>query len=66
MTDELKPCPFCRASVRTKPMPQGFLMFICNGCGACVSFVPKGAIGSNDPAEFTDAEAIAAWNRRAP
>ncbi len=66
MSEELKPCLFCGGAVKIKPMPQGFLLFLCDPCGACVSFAPKGVIGSNNPAELTPAQAIAAWNRRAP
>ncbi len=53
MTDELKPCPFCGARD-----PDWFhVVYGEVNCGNC------GAVG---PCELTDAEAIAAWNRRAP
>ncbi len=53
MTDELKPCPFCGGEALIDGDLLGASWVICRECGA------SGA------QEDSDAEAIAAWNRRA-
>ena len=59
MADELKSCPFCggrnpglwHQDVGVKSFPR----VNCGACGSGTGFNPK----------WTDADAIAAWNRRA-
>ena len=62
MTDKLKPCPFiqeCHAdknidsTVRVRPFMKSYFV----SCGGCAA---------SGPMEKTEAEAIAAWNKRAP
>lgn len=57
MTEELKPCPFCGASAQVAEMPRGFRNYFALECAMCSGEGPPGK---------TSAEAIAAWNRRAP
>jgi Lar family restriction alleviation protein len=55
MSEELERCPFCRSSIVGAHVNDFHLHEV--GCGAC---------GCSGPAEASEAEAIAAWNRRAP
>ena len=57
--EELKPCPFCGEDVaialdQLNGRFRGYCRVISGGCGA------------EGPSSATDAEAIEAWNRRAP
>ena len=63
MTDELKPCPFCGgpAEVRKGTCARRDAWTAC-----CAETVDVDCCGSADPTYFTEADAIAAWNRRAP
>ena len=59
MSDEaLKPCPFCGARVATYRDEIGGWEIYCDGEVGCA--------GDGDSRYSTEAEAIAAWNRRAP
>ena len=58
MSETLKPCPFCPELVACPERDQGGWIIVCNreagGCGASTAIYHR------------EAEAIAAWNRRAP
>ena len=55
MDKQLQPCPFCGAEVKKTTAPlSGIQMFMCDQCGATVSFY-----GSED-----DLKATKAWNKR--
>jgi Lar family restriction alleviation protein len=54
MTEELKPCPFCGGSNVSTYEVKGSYSTLCVGCGG------------EGPEEDSEAEAIAAWNRRSP
>ena len=56
MSAELKPCPFCGGKAESRISSSGRKYF-----GACLS--PKCWI--DGPLADTEADAIAAWNRRA-
>jgi len=59
MSDKaLKPCPFCGARVATYRDEIGGYEVYCDG--------ELGCAGDGDSRYSTEAEAIAAWNRRAP
>ena len=53
MTDELLPCPFCNTYANlSDDARHGLYWCFCTGCGAASGY------------RHTEAEAIAAWNRR--
>lgn len=56
MSDDLKPCPFCGARVATYRDEIGGYEIYCDG--------ELGCAGDGDSRYSTEAEAIAAWNRR--
>ena len=60
MSENPLPCPFCGREIK---IDRNDLLrvtcFLCDGCGACVSFR-----GETEPKLKTDR--IASWNRRAP
>lgn len=62
MSDQLKPCPFCGGEAQMGKLdvakPYGDFQY---GAG-CVTFM---CVGSARPIFQTEAEAFAAWNRRA-
>ena len=63
MGEELKPCPFCggSADVGEQFDPDGAYYFVnCTECMASTDVLLGQQSG------YTEAEAIAAWNRRAP
>lgn len=57
MSEELKPCPFCGASVTAQETDDGPVRPVSVICGEC---------GASSDIHNTADEAIAAWNRRAP
>lgn len=62
MADELKSCPFCGSAAMALKDWQGFWAVRCNNDGTLgKEVVPCNAAGPERP---TEAEAIAAWNRR--
>lgn len=55
MDEKLKPCPFCGCA-DTKMTYIGFKAVAVVTCDAC---------GADGPCNYDEAEAVAAWNRRA-
>lgn len=60
MTDTLKPCPFCG----THETSEGDCVGV-NNLNDLTFWVSCSKCGADGPREETEAEAIAAWNRRA-
>lgn len=66
MTQELLPCPFCGGEPETSGSMSRTYVY-CEACGASGSSIFHGGpTNDRDILNRCEAEAIAAWNRRAP
>lgn len=58
----MKDCPFCGGNVECRRGADLIKFFLCDGCGAVVSF--RAPPMETTPLTFS--QAVAAWNSRAP